>query len=207
VVRGYYRSFASLREGVHAAVRALLAREPSVDRLLVTGHSLGAAQSVYGAAELALSLPHLPVTLYAFGLPRPGDRRFSSWLNSSLPNLQAWAVAHRQDSVPEFIEYDPRHPGSYHSIATNVWYPDGLLHPPPPLGYIICDGSGEDPLCENGHKPASGAWVHEDHEWYLNHSMWCCDSQPSAPAMKPTAGCIYTFPVSARTAARASRRS
>ena len=41
----------------------LRAKHPQANRIMVTGHSLGATQSVYGAEEIALAYPDAQVHL------------------------------------------------------------------------------------------------------------------------------------------------
>lgn len=191
-----YLSFASLKDDMLGQVRGLLARAPDAKGILVTGHSLGAAQAVLAADELAAAHPHVKVTTISFGTPRVGDWTFVKRLNAT-PNLEAWAVAHRADTVPECGIYGSPCPLSrmvYHQLAHGVWYPDGLA-PAGPDGYILCEG-GEDPRCENSVPQKLLNWG--DHNLYLGHTMWCCDGGSHG---KSGEGCPFPFGGSSSSAA------
>ena len=85
---------------------------------------------------------------------------------------------HRHDAIPQYV---PR--GLYRHIPTEVFYPEGTpVRTRPPqtrLNYIIYEGSGEDPHCQDG---VPAAKLHElpYHNFYLNHSMWCCEGATNA---------------------------
>ena len=82
-------------------------------------------------------------------------------------------------------------------IGTDVWYPAGLA-PAGPAGYVLCDGSGEDPRCEDGVDRFMLNW--NDHCLYLDHSMWCCDSEDTTA--KVGKGCRFPFPAPPNRAIR-----
>ena len=165
----------------------------------MTGHSLGAGQAVYGAYDLALAYPSTMVTAYSFGTPRPGDKDFAAALNAT-KNLELYPVAHRADTVPQC----GIHPApcdelalGLHQVARNVWYPDGLPVPGVPPGktppeYVVCDGSGEDPGCQDSVPQKELNWA--DHDYYLRHAMWCCNST-AVPrgSQQPVEGCSFPF--------------
>ena len=195
VHRGMYTSYSSIAAGTNAAVRTILAANPSVREIIATGHShnLGAGQAVFSADELAAVHPSLSVVMYSFGTPRPGDLAFAQRLNKTA-NLQAWAVAHRADTVPQCgihkTPCDERKLG-LHQIATNIWYPAGLAGRSPGVPeYVQCDGSGQDPTCQDRVPQKLLNW--NDHNRYLNHSMYCCSNNSIYTAGKP--GCSFPFP-------------
>eukprot|EP01050_Picozoa_sp_SAG11_P019564 SAG11_NODE_3138_length_2659_cov_2.355469_1_plen_365_part_00 len=212
VHEGMYRSYRSIEQPMMAAVAALLRSAPAETAMtiLVSGHSLGAGQAVYASAVIAGAYPQHRVLLYSFGTPRPGSRAFAEVLNNTLPNLEAFAVAHRADTVPQCGIY-PAPCGELqkglHQIKTNVWYPADLVAPgahlqpgqPPLGGWIKCDGSGEDPRCQDSllKEPKLLNW--NDHNIYFNHSMYCCDRVGRGG--KPP-HCKFPFP----TAGMGSRR-
>ena len=157
----------------------------------MTGHSMGAAQAVYGGDEIARQFPDTKVTVYSFGTPRPGDIAFAHRIHA-LPNLETWAVAHRADTVPQCgIDTPPcdERALGYHQVLGNVWYPDGLSGAPPVTAakpYYVCDGTGEDPQCQDEVDQRLLNW--NDHDLYLNHSMWCCPKGARGPK-----GCAFPF--------------
>ena len=65
-------------------------------------------------------------------------------------------------------------------LATNVWFAEDLAKPPMgPFEYKVCDGSGEDSACEDSVPAKLLNWA--DHNFYLNHSMYCCASGKIGP--------------------------
>merc|ERR1712048_1483589 len=84
-------------------------------------------------------------------------------------------------SVPKAI--------GFHQIQGLLWEAADLAKTGPD-GWIVC-ANGEDPNCID-----SIPWsktVGKDHDFYLNHSMWCCDATPTNHD-HPTAGaCSFPF--------------
>ena len=67
-------------------------------KLIVTGHSLGAAISIICLAEFASTGIHVD-EFYNFGGPRVGDPEFASWLNRKYPGKK-YRVTHNADPAP-----------------------------------------------------------------------------------------------------------
>jgi len=68
------------------------------DRLLVTGHSLGAGLATLAAADVATVRPGAAPTIYTFASPRVGDRQFASEYNARLGS-GSYRVANTCDMV------------------------------------------------------------------------------------------------------------
>jgi hypothetical protein len=98
VHRGFAQAFAAVRGDLHGVLRA----RPASDRLVVTGHSLGAAVATLAAATLRARRP----TLVTFGSPRVGDREFAR----SLEELEIHRFVNCCDAVaripPETFGHD-----------------------------------------------------------------------------------------------------
>ena len=189
VHRGLHASYASLEADFAAQMRVAIARHPTAP-ILVTGHSMGAAQAVYAAVAVAVNHTAANVTAIGFGTPRPGDATFANFVGS-LPNLRAWAVIHRADTVPQCGIYEApcnEIALGYKQIATNIWFAEDLGSPPMArLEYRTCDGTGEDPSCEDSVAATELNW--DDHDFYLEHSMFCCAAgHPAGPD-----GCPFPF--------------
>ena len=166
VHRGMFSSYASIADPTLAAVDRLRKANPAIRRIVVTGHSLGAGQAVFFADDVAAAQSDATVTAYTFGTPRPGDAAFASRLNQTA-NLHIYAVVHRADTVPQCGIYSPpcdERKLGLHQIARNVWYPDGLAESGAP--WILCDGSGEDPQCQDS--------VHQELLNWDDHSECIC---------------------------------
>ncbi|WP_438445254.1 lipase family protein [Gorillibacterium sp. sgz5001074] len=75
--RGFTELYASVREQVQQLIRRIPAGKP----LYVTGHSLGGAIAALCALDAATSR-RIPVYLYTFGSPKPGNADFASALDA-----------------------------------------------------------------------------------------------------------------------------
>ena len=130
VHRGLHGSYLSLQQNFMKQMHELTTRYPNAP-VHITGHSMGAAQAVYAAVDFAANFTRSNVTLISFGTPRPGDAAFVQYVKS-LPNLAAWPVAHRADTVPQCGIYsapcNERELG-YRQISTNIWFPEDLAAP------------------------------------------------------------------------------
>lgn len=52
--------------------------------IYVTGHSLGGSIAVLTAAELSVDDDYNVATVYTYGKPRVGNKKFASWFNQRL---------------------------------------------------------------------------------------------------------------------------
>lgn len=78
---GFWNTYAVLKDNMTAAVgdlRLMYANAP----ILVTGHSLGAAQSGFAALDLMMQFGN--VFLYNFGQPRLGNVYFSKFVKAKM---------------------------------------------------------------------------------------------------------------------------
>ena len=174
--RGFLRSYSSLQAQAFAAVRRLVSQKPGRP-VYVTGHSLGAAQSTLAALDLAANFTATQFVLVNFGALRVGDA-VAARFHAAMPNLRTWRVVHRADAAPQGVKRDGL--SGFTHVPTEVWYPDGCRDDPlcskpagtAPFDFVVCDGSGEDPHCQDS--VAANVTNMKDHDLYLNHSMWCC---------------------------------
>jgi hypothetical protein len=108
-------------------------------RLSITGHSLGAAEAAIAMFDLKHEGYDI-VETYTFGQPRVGDATFVSAYEAEFGPIDTYRVTHADDPVPhlpfEFMDF--KH------ISTEVWYETTTAN-----GYVVCNGSGEDPKCSN----------------------------------------------------------
>lgn len=108
-------------------------------KLSITGHSLGAAEAAIAMFDLKYEGYDI-VETYTFGQPRVGDQVFVDAFEAEFGAIDTYRVTHADDPVPhlpfEFMDF--RH------LATEVWYEKTTEK-----GYVVCNGSGEDPNCSN----------------------------------------------------------
>ena len=108
-----------LRPGIHAALERLFAEGPAAGspRLLVTGHSLGAAMGTLAALDLqrAFNLSADDVRVVTAGSPRVGNQAFARYYRSRVP--QTTRLVNGRDLVPTL---PPTRVGFYH-VPSEVW--------------------------------------------------------------------------------------
>ena len=98
---GFYRSWLSVARKVTEEVQRLRQLHPGA-KLLVTGHSLGAAMAVLAATHLhyvdALSVH----AVYTFGQPRVGNAAFLDYFSAIDDKFAAFRVVHYRDPGNHF---------------------------------------------------------------------------------------------------------
>ena len=182
-----------LSDAIHAAVVAIVDPAGTLcgapcQRVLCTGHSLGAALSGLCALDMATGtdsgwLPrssgNLRVKMSNFGMPRVGNAAFASYFAQrvGVELLQATRVVHRYDIVPHLPLKDMPINERFHHVAREVWDEHETT------GYKVCDGSGEDLSCSDSLHPQQ--WLKADHMLYLGVPQNNCGTWPP-PTHPPT---------------------
>ncbi|KAL2760491.1 hypothetical protein ACRALDRAFT_2050733 [Sodiomyces alcalophilus JCM 7366] len=92
---GFTRAWEGLRTPAINAIRTTRAQYPGY-RVVVTGHSLGAAVATLAAAYLRAH-ENIPVDLYSYGAPRVGNAQFANFV-SAQPGAN-WRLTHGDDPV------------------------------------------------------------------------------------------------------------
>jgi len=153
---GFYDSMKALYPTIRNEVARRRLDLPTA-RLVVTGHSLGAALAVLTANELHYGEGLVVDAVYTFGEPRVGNLAFKNYYNAR--GRVSWRVTHWRDPVPHL----PPESFDFMHIATEVWYNNEASS-----SYQVCDSSGEDPKCSDS------LWFDSsvsDHLHYLNISI------------------------------------
>jgi len=154
---GFWSSWVESRTLVLPAMNATVAAYPGF-KVVVTGHSLGAAVGTFAAAELRKS--GIAADLCTFGSPRVGDPTTASYITAQADNgLGAnYRLAHTNDPVPrlppEAFNYKHVEPEYYISSGNNV--------PVTTNDIEICDCN------ENATSLDLSA-----HDWYFNDISGC----------------------------------
>jgi len=117
VADGFSQGYGLLRDQVLAALTRM-GVGPGNGKVVLTGHSLGAAMA--GLCAMDLKSLGYDVAGYTFGQPRDGDAAYAQTYNQMFPrDLGQWFhVVHQADIVahlpPEFL--------GFHHTGTEVWY-------------------------------------------------------------------------------------
>lgn len=154
---GFYNTYHSIASDVLIAVQNL----PS-GKLIITGHSLGAAQATHCAIALhthGLAIDHL----YTMGQPRVGNDAFANWYDRL--GLDHWRVTHHRDPIPHLPW---RGLGNYKQVLREAYYKDANADSPTKL----CDpGFAEDPTCADQFNDELSTLHITDHWSYLGFSF------------------------------------
>jgi triacylglycerol lipase len=109
VHEGFLEDYKSVRDFFHSEVMVTKAK-----KILVYGHSMGAAMAALCALDLQYNFPGKDVGGFAIGMPRLGNKAFTESFNRRLPDFQ-WCD-YGSDLVPQV---PPRLFG-YEHVATQV---------------------------------------------------------------------------------------
>ncbi|KAL4243786.1 hypothetical protein ABKN59_010746 [Abortiporus biennis] len=114
-------------------------------RVVVTGHSLGAAIALLDAVMLRMNLPSsVHVDSVVFGLPRVGNQAFANMVDSILPGFTRVSNQNDPVTVIPLIAMKYRHPsGEFHISSVGKDGKTAVMH--------ACTGQ-EDKSCEDGFK-------------------------------------------------------
>jgi len=106
VHKGFKTSYDSLKTDLNSYVSTLHSKY-STATVVVTGHSLGAAEAMLAAVDQQQS--GLKVNYYSYGCPRVGDTSFAKFYNGLITSTNLRAV-YRNDPVPtvpgHFLGFD-----------------------------------------------------------------------------------------------------
>jgi predicted lipase len=79
---------------------AVTSQAGSFDRVMVGGHSLGAAVASLAAVWLASSVTAEPVFVYTFGKPRVGNLAYADCVRTHFPG-RFWRMENEDDLIPD----------------------------------------------------------------------------------------------------------
>lgn len=154
---GFKKAYYSIASQVLSAVQNL----PS-GKLIITGHSLGAAQATHCAIHLhnnGLAIDHI----YTMGQPRVGNKVFASWYDSL--GFDHWRVNHHRDPVPHLPW---RGLGNYKHILREAYYEKADAGAPTK----ICNaGDAEDKTCADQFNDELTLPFITDHWYYLGFNF------------------------------------
>ena len=159
VEKGFYKAYSYVKHEIFENIQTLSAKYDTT-RLLLTGHSMGAAISTLMAYDVINEYPEYTISyLVNFGSPRVGNPAFAKRFNTY--NIRNYRVTHYYDIVPHV----PEEILGYRHVANEIWYNEENSR------YTICnDENGEDNSCSNSCSPIHCTST-SDHLYYLNVTM------------------------------------
>jgi predicted lipase len=135
---GFLKSHRNLWSGVLQNIIKAKSRCPKCNRVLFTGHSLGAAITTLASVELARNPIGLSIQALTLGSPRVGNQKFVDYASRMVPNAIRWV--HTTDPV---AHVPPRSVFKYAHRAREVWQSAAST-------YRLCSQTnGEDSSCSD----------------------------------------------------------
>ena len=177
VHKGFYETYSFMALTLMPAVKAMLLAHPGAG-LMVTGHSLGAAQAQLALVDVLMTddaegAGRRAVTAINFGCPRVGNPAFADWgeamINAS-PAVAMYRIVHADDPVP-MVPFTSM--GFQHFPREFIWYDRTLAAP----GWTYCNATGVQAAVSDT-APACGASSffqanNTAHLYYLGVHMDC----------------------------------
>nr|VWP02258.1 Uncharacterized protein [Ganoderma boninense] len=125
---GFADAHADSAEDILAAVQQTLSKY-STSKVLVTGHSLGAAIALLHSVYIPLHIPHAQVSFVGFGLPRVGNQAFANYVDAHDSITSITHINNREDPIPIL-------PGRF----LGFHHPSGEIHIQDSGEWLACPG-------------------------------------------------------------------
>ncbi|MCJ1403638.1 hypothetical protein MMC11_006861 [Xylographa trunciseda] len=115
---GYWKSWHEIKDKIVPLVKRAVKEHPEY-RIIITGHSLGAAVATIAAAEIRMIGPHYMkfTELYSYGSPRIGNRALAAFLSTQ--SKLSYRITAADDPIP-------RMPGAilgFRHLSPEYWIP------------------------------------------------------------------------------------
>jgi len=133
---GIYNAFLKVKDDIRNLYGKAVSRCPFCNRVIVTGHSLGAGLATFGGLDMINYVNNKSLTVYHYGSPRIGNQNFANYANSK---VDFWRITKDRDPVPHV----PWRALNFYHVSSEVFERSG--------SYRSCTG-GEDPNCSNSIK-------------------------------------------------------
>jgi pimeloyl-ACP methyl ester carboxylesterase len=163
---GFAEAYDELRDDVHTAITEL-----NCTRLVLSGHSLGAAIAMIASFDLRSAMGYKVDATWTFGKPRIGNTEFVNSFEAAATEQGVsppmWRVVHYHDPVPRAPPtFFGMHPVAHGGLE--IYYTDRASSE-----YIVCPQYG---AIENQSDACMGGWplyypMNMDHVTYLNQSF------------------------------------
>lgn len=138
--KGFYDAYMSIQEEMYLALAELGVAKN--EKIVVAGHSLGGAIATLAMKNL-YDEGYALGTSYTFGQPRPVNQGFVDFWRENLGTDALYRVVHYRDIIVQI----PFEFMGYRNFPKEVYYNEDMT------SYRLCNGSGEDKDCSDGHGP------------------------------------------------------
>jgi hypothetical protein len=162
VEKGFYKAYSYVKPELIDNLPTL-AKKYNTNKMLITGHSLGAGAATLMAYDIMSIFPSYKVSyLINFGSPRVGNPEFVASFNQYATSIIHYRITHHYDIVPHM----PEEVLGYLHISNEVWYNEDNTK------YKTCSDSNgeEDKTCSDSCSPTHCTST-SDHLNYLNVTM------------------------------------
>lgn len=158
VEKGFYKAYDHIKINLFDNL-LILGDKYNTNKLLITGHSLGAAMGTLMTYDILTLFTQYKIQyLITFGSPRVGNEIFVESFNTY--PIDSNRITHYYDVVPHI----PQEFLGYLHISREIWYNEENNE------YKICNDNEEDDTCSNSCAPTHCTST-SDHLYYLNVTM------------------------------------
>ncbi|KAM5534497.1 hypothetical protein V8D89_011829 [Ganoderma adspersum] len=126
--KGFADAHSRSADDILAAVKQAL-NKFSTSKVLLTGHSLGAAISLLHSVYIPLQIPEAKVTYVGYGLPRVGNQAFADYVDAHDSITSVTHINNQQDPIPIL-------PGRF----LGFHHPSGEIHIQDSGEWLACPG-------------------------------------------------------------------
>lgn len=134
---GFFDAYHDLHLDILSSMSNLHQKHPDA-KVLITGHSLGAAIATFAFVDLYLQFGNIDY-FYTFGSPRVGNENFANYINHGFGDVFKARVTHHRDPVPHL----PLDSMGFLHVDREVFYSEDSSQ------FTLCAMGGEDPNCAN----------------------------------------------------------
>jgi hypothetical protein len=145
---GFYDAYQSVQSQLAQALQLLKNNGKGNYKIVVTGHSLGAALATLAGIQLVCDAPSddQSLVVYNYGSPRIGNGAFFMFVSGTIGGkMQLLRHTHWRDPVPHLPLMDM----DYHHAAREYFLQAAWSPPEGNKSVFECNGSGEDPNCSD----------------------------------------------------------
>lgn len=97
VHNGFYEQFFSIESQITNDIKDII-KSHNIERIIFTGHSLGASICSIAAAYYASMFSHLYITCHTFAMPRTGNDKFVEWFKQGVDECTRIEI--HEDIIP-----------------------------------------------------------------------------------------------------------